>query len=678
MNLFRSTHTPGLLAAGTLIGASLLGAEKPNIVVIFADDLGASEIGVYGSTTNHTPNLDRLALSGVHFATAYTPAVCHPSRYALLTGQYAHNHGVFHFANRAGGPQVAHQGADNIARHVTFNRLLQANGYATALAGKWQMSGKLPDLVREVGFDEYCMWAYDENLPEGVVHTGGRESGSESRTSRTWHPAIIENGSYRPTTADDYGPDIFADFLIEFARRQQEAGRPYLLYYPMVLTHAPYYPTPDSIRSPADKFRAGRENWPAQVAYADKLVGRLVSALEGLGSARRTLIIFASDNGTFGRGKAAATEAGSRIPLILYGPDIVPAAGRLEALADITDIFPTICEITGVSPPAGLHLDGQSLLPALGLRSGPMREWVYAPLGGRRVIRTPRWLLEDNTPWKFGRLYDCGTDRDGKAYREVTGSTDPEVAAAGRWLRQLMADLPVPDVTREDPRILPRDLPFHPPATERRELNSPVIMPLASVGAEKPLDIPAENLAGLGWLAQPASLIAYPPLDATPGAPWYLICPDAQTSIREHLRDTRALVRALNARGSHVFVLCHTPANQPGESAERLIRAAARQLRGLAQIAINRPDRVGLVSLGQSTASAGTTYASLAEGDTDPRQNGNEFDFAILEESPSRHPAGLPEASTRILRVQAPAHARPPSLEPPAWTDRAASWAEQR
>jgi len=518
--------------------------------------------------------------------------------------------------------------------------------------------------VREVGFDEYCIWAYDENLPAGVVHTGGREAGPGSRTSRAWHPSIIQNGAYRPTTANDYGPDLFVDFLIEFARRQHEAGRPYLLYYPMVLTHAPYYPTPDTVRTPADKFRAGRENWPAQVAYADKLVGRLVAALEELGSDRRTLVIFASDNGTAGRGKAASTEAGSRIPLILYGPGIVPKAGRLDALADITDLFPTICEVAGIDPPDGVHLDGQSLLPALGARPGPTREWIYAPLGGRRVIRTPRWLLEDNTPWNFGRLYDCGTDRDGKGYREVTDHTDPEVVAARRWLRQLMTDLPVPDVTREDPRLLPRDQPFHPPAAERRELNSPVILPLAPVDPAAPLNLSAAALAGLGWLAQPPSLIAYPPLDAAAGAPWYLICPDTRTPTREQLRTTRALVDALNARGSHAFVLCQEPTDRPGTNPVSPVAAAVRHLRGLAQVAANRPDSVGVVSLGRSVPSVGANDG---------------VDFTILEESspgltPGPTDGGQLETTPRLLRVEA---ATAPRAGPPAWTDRAASWVEQ-
>ncbi len=163
----------GLLAAGTLLGGAFASVPQPNVVVILADDLGARELGVYGHPTHQTPHLDRLAQEGIYFDTAYALPVCHPSRHALMTGQYPHHNGVFHFPHRGGGPPLEDRGDDNIANHLTFGQLFQQSGYATAMAGKWQLSGELPTLIRETGFDEYSMWAYRKNLPPGTDHLVG-------------------------------------------------------------------------------------------------------------------------------------------------------------------------------------------------------------------------------------------------------------------------------------------------------------------------------------------------------------------------------------------------------------------------------------------------------------------------------------------------------------------------
>lgn len=494
MNLDHPHRTvAGMLVAGTLLGSSLLGAAPPpNVVVILADDLGAAELGIYGHPTHRTPHLDRLATRGVFFSTAFAPPVCHPSRHALMTGQYPHRNGVFHFANRAGGPPVPYQGDDNIAARPTFGQLFQAAGYATAMAGKWQLSGKLPDLVRETGFDEYLMWAYDHNLPAGTVHTGGREPDSK-RTSRYWHPSLLHNGAYRPTGPDDYGPDLFTEFLIDFADRQRAQARPFFLYYSMVLPHAPYYPTPDSTDSPADRFVRHADNWRANVEYMDQLVGRLTAALQRMGALDNTLIIFTADNGTAQRGKGDTTEAGARVPLIAHGPGLVKPQGASSALADITDVLPTICEFAGIPLPPGQVHDGVSLARHLRGESQPLREWIYAPLGGRRVLRTSRWLLEDNTPWSFGRLYDCGDSRDGTGYRELTATKDPTVQAARAQLQGIMRHLPVPDVTPDDPRMIPREKPHYVPRAERRGLNSPVMIDVADGRAKLTVYPPADG-----------------------------------------------------------------------------------------------------------------------------------------------------------------------------------------
>jgi arylsulfatase A len=426
------------------------GADRrpPNLIVLMADDLGACELSCYGHPTHRTPHLDRLARTGVQFDTCYSTPICHPTRFEIMTGQYGHHNGVYHFPGRRGGPKSGSP-EDNIAGHLTFAQVLKHRGYATAQSGKWQLTGEHPKLIYECGFDEYCMWAYKHNLPPGVEHTGGWEGAKGGKTARYWHPSIVTNGKYRPTGPDDYGPDVFTDFVIDFARRHR--NQPFFIYYPMCLTHGPHLPTPDSVQSEAEKTKNSKDNFQADVEYTDKLVGRIVKALEELGLRQNTVIFFTGDNGTGGQGKGQTTERGARVPMIVDGPGTVKPTGLSGELVDLSDVLPTLAELAGAELPADHVVDGRSFAPLLRGEKGETREWIYAYLGDRRIVRTKRWLLEDNSPLGRGRLYDCGTSRDGTGYREVTDSQDPKVAAAWQMMEKILADKPVPRVAEEAP-----------------------------------------------------------------------------------------------------------------------------------------------------------------------------------------------------------------------------------
>ncbi len=405
-----------------------------------ADDLGAGELGAYGNAKHRTPTLDRLARTGVKFETAYTSPVCHPTRFTLMTGQYGFRTGVLNFSGSRAGPPVKHEGADDITNHLTFGQVLKSAGYATALSGKWQLSGSHPTVVRETGFDEYCIWGYREHYSE--EDRAKAEAAGISFRSRYWHPSIQRNGRWVPTTKEDYGPDIFADFFDDFIQRHK--NQPFFLYYPMPLTHGPWVPTPDSYRAGMDKELSNKANFQANVEYMDKLIGRLVRALEQAGVRDNTVIMFTGDNGTGGDGKSQATEKGARVPLIVNGPGVVKTRGATLALADTSDIFPTLVELAGASLPAKHVLDGHSLVPFLRGERETTREWIFAYQADRRILRTERWLLEDNSPRHYGKLLDCGTSRDGSGYRDVTNLKDPEVLAARAYFDRLLEKLPAP------------------------------------------------------------------------------------------------------------------------------------------------------------------------------------------------------------------------------------------
>ena len=253
-----------VLAAGSALGSGRA-ADRPNIILVLADDLGAAKLGCYGNTPSWTPNLDRMADEGLCLDTFYAAPLCTPTRVALMTGQYGFHNGFLGMQDMRFRPSFD-EPAGQIGGMFTIGDLMKGRGYATALAGKWQLSGELPTLIHDCGFDEYRMWAYKHNLPEGVVHTGAWED--KTKPARYWHPCLVENGQYLPTEPNDYGPDLFLDFMIDFMRRHKE--EPFFLYHTSVLTHAPHMETPDPAH-PGMRMPAG---FQSNLQYLDHLMGR--------------------------------------------------------------------------------------------------------------------------------------------------------------------------------------------------------------------------------------------------------------------------------------------------------------------------------------------------------------------------------------------------------------------
>ncbi|MBM4155933.1 MAG: hypothetical protein FJ221_13045 [Lentisphaerae bacterium] len=409
-------------------------AVLPNVILVLADDLGAKELSCYGNREHKTPNLDRMAAEGARFETFFANPLCTPTRVALMTGQYGFHNGFLGMQNPVFTPAPDSPQAE-IGNHFTHADLLKSKGYATALAGKWQLSGVLPTLVRDAGLDEYRMWAYDHNLPEGVKHPAHEKGG---QASRYWHPSIVENGTYLPTKPDDYGPDFFNDFVIDFARRHK-AG-PFFVYYTSVLTHSPHLETPD----PAHPGKRWPATFQSNLEYLDHLMGRLMAALKAEGLDETTLVIFIGDNGTGGDGKGTVTELGARVPCIVRGPGVKPGLVS-RAVADLTDILATLAEVSGAERPKDRVFDGHSLVPVLRGEKERHRDWIYSHLDDGRVLRDERWLLEIGKGGKGEKFFDCGDRRDGTGYKDVTGSSDPDVKAARARFAEVLVGMPAPN-----------------------------------------------------------------------------------------------------------------------------------------------------------------------------------------------------------------------------------------
>ena len=440
-------RTAVLLALVVALAAPAAAEETGplNVVLIMADDLGAAELGCYGHEKHTTPRLDRLAAEGMRFETCWATPLCTPTRVMLLTGRYAWRTGWFDLIGRALTPRKSSYLQD-VSTWKTFAHVLKDGGYATAHAGKWQLPGALPDLVHEAGFDEYRMWAYDHNLPKGIRHEGRERKDGRGPTSRFWHPAILENGEYETTTEVDYGPELYTDFLIDFIRRHQTSR--FLAYYPMCLTHTPWAPTPDSDQ-PGGKTKGGL---PANLAELDRQVGRLVDAIDELGLADRTLILFTADNGTQGRGKGKVTEAGVRVPLIARCPGTVPAGEVRSTLVSLADMYPTALACAHLDLPHGHEIDGVNLLPTLCGEDVEHRQWIYSFYKEQAMVRTATWMLDGK-----GKLYDCAWNRSKRGYRHIKPgdeAKDEEAQQARAKLEAILASIPGPDALRE--QLIPK------------------------------------------------------------------------------------------------------------------------------------------------------------------------------------------------------------------------------
>lgn len=357
--------------------------SKPNIVLIFADDLGYGDLGVYGATEWKTPNLDQLAADGVRFTQFYVPhAVCSASRAALLTGTYANRLEIFgaldHTAKHGLNPE-----------ETTIAEMLKSNGYATGMVGKWHL-GHLPSfLPTEQGFDSYYGLPYSNDMwphhPE----------------VKDYYPPLP---LYRNTAVIDTIDDQsmlttnYTEEAINFI--EQSKDKPFFLYLAHSMTHVPLFVS--------DKFKGKSE----QGLYGDVMmevdwsVGQVRQKLEELGLAGNTIIIFTSDNGpwlSYGghsgltgglrEGKGTSWDGGIREPGIFVWPNHFPA-GKIENQAAMTiDILPTLAEITGSKLP-NLPIDGRSILPILeGKEMDPKPYFAYYNRNELQAVIYGKWKM---------------------------------------------------------------------------------------------------------------------------------------------------------------------------------------------------------------------------------------------------------------------------------------------
>lgn len=437
------------IGAGLAAMSAQMQAQRPNVLFILADDLGYGDIGCYGAQGVHTPWLDSLSRTGIRFTDAHAMAsTSTPSRYSMLTGEYAY---------RKQGTDVAAGNAGMIIspRQFTMADMLHSAGYRTAAIGKWHLglgektgtqdwNGQVTPALDSLGFDYHYIMAatadrvpcvfleqgrvanYDESAPISVSYQKNFDGEPTGRT----HPELLTN--LRPSHGHDmsivngisrigymkgggkalWKDEDIADSIASHARRfiegAHEASQPFFLYLATNDIHVPRFPHP--------RFR-GKSTMGLRgdaIAQLDWTVGYLLSALDSLGITDQTLIIFTSDNGPvvddgyddraeellgshrpagpFRGMKYSAFEGGTAVPFIVSWPGHVPAGRSSDALVSQVDLMRSLATLTSSHIPEGAACDSQDQLPALLGQNIQGRDYVVEYAANHLLsVRTKRW-----------------------------------------------------------------------------------------------------------------------------------------------------------------------------------------------------------------------------------------------------------------------------------------------
>ena len=366
--------TAALLAGWSLVGAGAAAerADRPNVVIVFCDDLGYGDLGCYGHPTVRTPNLDRMAQEGQKWTNFYAAAsVCTPSRAALLTGRLPIRNGMASDRRRVLFPDSA---GGLPPDEVTIAEALKPLGYATACVGKWHL-GHLPQyLPTRQGFDSYFGIPYSNDMDRVADSPKGREAFWDPKIEY-WNVPLMRDERIVERPADQNTiTKRYAEESVAFLRKNRD--RPFFLYLAHSMPHVPLFTS--------DEFRGTslRGLYGDVIEEIDWSVGRVLDTLRELKLDRKTLVVFTSDNGPWlifnehggsagllRDGKGCTFEGGMREPALFWWPGTIEP-GVVADLGCTMDLLPTLCTLAGADLPADRVLDGMDISPAL-LGTGP-------------------------------------------------------------------------------------------------------------------------------------------------------------------------------------------------------------------------------------------------------------------------------------------------------------------
>jgi arylsulfatase A-like enzyme len=358
--------------------------DLPNIVLIYADDLGYGDLSCFGAKDHKTPRLDQLAAEGVRFTNFYVPTpYCAPSRCSLLTGRYPFRSGMVY--NPA--PDAGINGVGLPAEELTIAELLKTKGYATTCIGKWHLGHTPQFLPRTQGFDEYYGILYSNDMrPIQIVE----------------NEEVAVYPVNQTTITRDY-----ASRAIDFVDRNKD--KPFFLYLPHAMPHKPLAAS-EEFYTP----ETAEDLYSDVIRELDYECGRIFDKVKELGLDDNTLIVFASDNGPWYGGytaglrgmKGGSFEGGVRVPMIARWPGKIPAGRTCDEVAGVIDMLPTIAGIAGVPVPDDRTMDGRDIWPLLtdGSAKSP-HEAIFTMAGPElATVRAGKWKLHVRQPG-LGRPY---------------------------------------------------------------------------------------------------------------------------------------------------------------------------------------------------------------------------------------------------------------------------------
>jgi N-acetylgalactosamine-6-sulfatase len=377
-------------AAGAALARGAAAAGKPpNIILFLADDLGWADASCFGSRDIRTPNVDALARRGVRFNHYYCNAPeCTPTRTALLTGRYQ---------QRVGGMECA-IGVSNVGRYddaawlqkrgelglpaseTTFVKVLQRNGYDTAIFGKWHLGYAEKFRPSQHGFDEY------------LSILGG---GADYFTHREDDGTLVLNQNGKPLERKGYLTDIFADEAVSWLKRR--STKPFFLYLPFNAPHVPIQ-DPDGFDpriGTAPVQQKVRSVYVKMVERLDKRIGDVLAQLRAMGQEQNTIVLFLSDNGGDPNGdngplrgrKSSLWEGGIRVPLVMCWPGHLPEGRTNPQVTLSMDLGPTLLRAAGVTATAGVRFDGKDILDIAAGRSEPQSRTVFWRFKRAQAVR---------------------------------------------------------------------------------------------------------------------------------------------------------------------------------------------------------------------------------------------------------------------------------------------------
>ena len=416
--------------------------DKPNILLIVSDDQGYADVGFHGCTDIPTPNLDRLAKSGIRFSNGYvTHAFCSPTRAALLTGRYQQRFG--HENNPAYDPNSHREGLPTT--ETLLPKFLKDAGYVTGWIGKWHLGAATEFHPENRGFTETFGFL-------GGGHRYYNWKPALSGSGQEYNEPILRNG--QPVEVTNHLTTAFGNEGAAFVRRHGK--EPWFLYLAFNAPHSPNEPTPERLARFTSIENPKRRKYAAQVSLMDDAIGNVLAALRESGQEKKTLVFFFSDNGgqinsnswegasnlPLRDGKGSVYEGGVRVPFVMSWAGKLPEGRVQDAMVSSLDVFPTTLALAGVPMPTNKIYDGVNLMPFLtGADTNAPRRQHFWRLGGGKQLTVRDGDLKLVRPRNQAEaLFDLAADRSESKDLSAERADDAKRLGAmlDAWNKQLV------------------------------------------------------------------------------------------------------------------------------------------------------------------------------------------------------------------------------------------------